>query len=205
MAQVAWIILPGPSSGFGQLPDSVLFTAVETYVTIGLVCELLLRAVHGGIRNFCRVKANVFDSVVAAVSVLSSILIAAGLETPAELLVAEFLVIGRILFRLSRLLAISKSFQRQQQAAYRKLEININLGDPHELSQPSSPIGDLQEAGCVPWGGDVEAGGCSVWVDSPGEPRGFAFEEGGERTSPPPVPPPGASTHESASRHRYAR
>ena len=71
MAQVAWIILPGPSSGFGQLPDSVLFTAVETYVTIGLVCELLLRAVNGGIRNFCRVKANVFDSVVAAVSVLS--------------------------------------------------------------------------------------------------------------------------------------
>ena len=195
-AQVAWIILPGPSSGFGQLPDSVAFTAVETYVTIGLVCELLLRAVHSGVRSFCRVKANMFDSVVAAVSVLSSVLIAAGLETPAELLVAEFLVIGRILFRLSRLLAISKSFQRQQQAAYRKLD--INLGDTHDLSQPSSPTCEMQEAGRVPWGCDVEAGGSAVWVNSP-------FEEGGERTSPHPGPPPGASTHDSASRYRYAR
>ena len=159
--QVLWIILPGPSSGFGQLPDSVVFTAVETYVTIGLVCELALRAIHGGMKSFCGAKANIFDSAVAAVSVSSSVLIAAGLETPAELLVAEILVIGRILFRLSRLLAITKSFQRQQQAAHRKLDINLGDVSGNGSSQPPTPslLEPYELEHRAPWARDVEVGG----------------------------------------------
>ena len=136
--EVCWILAPSAGGGFGQLPTHPAFTAVETYVTIGLVCELTMRAILSGPAAFCSLPANVFDTVVAAVSVASSLLIAAGMETPAELLVAEILVTGRVLFRLSRLLAITKSFQRQQQAAYRKLEINL-LDDCPEFSPATSP------------------------------------------------------------------
>ena len=137
VVELVWILVPGMSgNGFHQLPTSPWFTAVETYVTVGLVCELGLRATLKP-TNFCRSPANVFDSVVALVSVLSSLLVAFDLETPTEMLLAEGLITARVGFRLSRLLLLTKGFQRQQQAAYRKLD--INLGDTLDLP-PLSPI-----------------------------------------------------------------
>lgn len=101
-----------------------------------------------------------FDSAVAAVSVSSSVLLATGLETPAELILAEGLVLGRIIFRLSRLLSISKSFQRQQQAAYRKLE--INLSDAVDSYPPTPHMGHTTPA---PFVGDLEM--APQWLNTP--------------------------------------
>ncbi len=66
-------------------------------------------------------KSSLFPSPVAAVSVLSSLLLAFGLETQSEMLLAEALVIGRVLFRLLRLVSLAKSF-RQQHVHHRRLE-----------------------------------------------------------------------------------
>lgn len=133
-----------------------MFTAIESYVTAGLIIELILRAAHAGARKFCSVKTNVFDGLVAAVSVASSFLIAEGLETPTELILAEIIVIGRILFRLSRLLAISKSFQRQQQAIHHKLE--INLSEVRDSHPPTPRFLPYEETCHSPWDRDEEDG-----------------------------------------------
>lgn len=151
VVEVGWIILAPTASaeGVSQLPTHPAFTAVETYVTLGLLCELSMRAMLFGMKSFCSLPANLFDSAVVAISVGSSVLIALGLETSAELIVTEILVTGRVLFRLSRLLAITKSFRRQQHAASRKLEINLS-DDVLEVSPSMFPsMSDDEEAGYV--------------------------------------------------------
>ena len=49
--QVIWVLLP--HGGVGQLPDHFLFTVVENYVTLGLFCDISMRAALQG-RRFCR-------------------------------------------------------------------------------------------------------------------------------------------------------
>ena len=71
VVEVLWILLPTPSSSVGRLPDHWLFGAVETYVTIGLLGELLLRLALQR-RGFWRNRANLFDASVVGISLLSS-------------------------------------------------------------------------------------------------------------------------------------
>jgi len=171
--EVAWILLQ--QGGIGTLPKETMFTVVETYVTLGLVFEICIRASVQW-RRFFQSVANVVDAAVAAISVTSSLLLASGLETKTEMLVAESLVIGRVLFRLLRLLAITKAFQRQQAAADRKLEVNLDdtlpmydvpgtpvlSGDDHIFS--SAGTGDASPfvepfslSGSMAWGAQVES------------------------------------------------
>jgi len=150
IVEVVWILLP--HGGVGQLPDHILFTVVENYVTLGLLCDISMRAALQR-RRFCREVANLVDTFVLTVSITTSVLMAIGRETEAELLVAEVLITVRVVFRLLRLRSITRSFQRQQAAADRKLE--INLSDEALL-------------------GDVEAGGAAhgLWHD---DDEGFPF------------------------------
>ena len=92
--EVAWIFC----CGVGQLPQSSLFAVIESYVTLGLLTEVGMRAALLR-RHFCLQVANVVDSLVAATSVATSALMALGLETRAEFLIAEVLVTGRVCFR----------------------------------------------------------------------------------------------------------
>ena len=114
VAELSWILLP--NGGIGQLPEHPCFVLLETYVTLGLLVEIALRAVLQR-RAFLQRWSNLFDCLVVLVSVLSSALFAAGLETPAEMAVLGLVVTGRVAFRLLRLLALTKTFQQHQQAA----------------------------------------------------------------------------------------
>ena len=116
LVEVAWILLP--QGGVGQLPRHFVFTIVESYVTVGLVLELALRAALQR-RGFWHRLSNTFDMVVAAVSILSTLLFVAGVETRSEALFADLLVTGRVFFRLLRLVAITKSFRRQHASVAR--------------------------------------------------------------------------------------
>ena len=80
VVEVLWILLP-INSGVAQLPDHPLFTLVEGYVTAGLVSEIVLRAILEGRREFCQKWSNVLDVGVAAVSLFTALLWAAGLES----------------------------------------------------------------------------------------------------------------------------
>eukprot|EP00962_Isochrysis_galbana_P014223 scaffold4058_cov121-Isochrysis_galbana.AAC.5 len=109
----------------GHLPTSSLFSVVESYVTLGLLAELGVRAAMQQ-RAFCAHRSNWVDMAVAAVSLLTSLLILAGLETPAEMLLAEAVIATRVAFRLMRLVSISHAFRQQQQAAGHKLDLSID-------------------------------------------------------------------------------
>ena len=126
LVEVLWILLP-IGSGAGSLPEHPLFVLVEGYVTLGLLVEILLRAVlQRG--EFCQKWSNVFDVTVAAISVLSSALFAAGLETPAEMLLGTVIVTARIVFRLLRLVSLSRGFRQQARAADRQLDVCLDHG-----------------------------------------------------------------------------
>eukprot|EP00967_Tisochrysis_lutea_P137922 scaffold248277_cov35-Tisochrysis_lutea.AAC.2 len=122
--------MPSSSTGghrklAGHLPTSSLFSAVETYVTLGLWAELGVRAAMQQ-RAFCAHRANWVDMAVAAVSLMTSLLILVGLETAAEMIVAEAVITTRVAFRLMRLVSISHAFHQQQQAAGHKLDLSID-------------------------------------------------------------------------------
>ena len=148
--EVLWILLP-MGSGVGSLPDHPLFLLVESYVTLGLLCEILLRLVlQRG--SFCKRWSNVFDVSVAAISVVSSALFAAGLETPAEMLLGTIIVTARIVFRLLRLVSLSRGFRQQQYAADRKLDVcmDVEEGADGELSPGAgSPGTPPASASCI--------------------------------------------------------
>ena len=137
VVEILWILLPAgvvDPSAAGQPPDSALFAAIETYVTIGLICELALRmALQRG--AFCAQRSNLLDLCVALVSVASSALYAAGLEGAVEMLVAEVLVTARVAFRLLRLLAVSKGLKRP--SAGHELEIDLSDAGPGIRWTPS--------------------------------------------------------------------
>lgn len=138
--EVLWILLPS-AGGVGQLPHHRLFVFIEGYVTLGLLGEIALRLIleRGA---FCQQRSNLFDVSVALLSVLSSALYAIGMETPVEMVISEMIVLLRIAFRLLRLLSLTKGFQRHQQAADRKLELEVRLCDEDaSASAPSSPGG----------------------------------------------------------------
>lgn len=122
--EVLWILLPTRTSGIGGLPDHWLFGAVETYVTLGLLGEIVLRLLLQR-HDFWRSRANLFDAGVVGISLLSSLLYYAGAQTRIEALFAEVLVVARVVFRLLRLLTATKSLQRQQQAVDQKLEVRF--------------------------------------------------------------------------------
>jgi len=126
VVEVLWILLPMHSAS-GQLPDHPLFTLVESYVTLGLVIEITLRALLEK-RSFCRRWSNVFDVVVAAVSIASSALFVAGLANGlAEKLLETIVVTARVVFRLLRLLSLSRSFRQQRSSASQKhLEVRMD-------------------------------------------------------------------------------
>ena len=108
VAEVAWILLP-TAGGVGILPQHGLFTVVESYVTAGLVLELALHATLQR-RSFWLTLGNYLDAAVATVSVVSTISLVVGVETRSEALFADILVITRVVFRLLRLLTITKRF-----------------------------------------------------------------------------------------------
>ena len=146
IVEVLWIVLPMHSAS-GQLPDHPLFTLVESYVTFGLVVEISLRAVLEK-RAFCQKFSNVFDASVALISIASSVLFAAG---QGEKLVETIVVTARVVFRLLRLLSLSRSFRQQQQALSQKhLEVRLDL----------SPRGAGQEVGALIGGFALEDGAC---------------------------------------------
>ena len=135
VAEVAWILLP-TSGGVGMLPKHGAFTMVECYVTVGLVLEIALHAALQR-RAFWRKPENYFDALVASVSIASTVSLVSGVETRGEALAADLLVTGRVVFRLLRLLSITKSFQRQQGAADRKLDIEFDdIVDSPLLTSP---------------------------------------------------------------------
>jgi hypothetical protein len=128
-----WIVLPSASDAklAGHLPTSSLFSVVESYVTLGLLAELGVRAAMQQ-RAFCAHRSNWVDMAVAAVSLLTSLLILAGLETPAKMLLAEAVITTRVGFRLMRLVSISHAFRQQRQAAGHKLDLSIDPGAGEE-------------------------------------------------------------------------
>lgn len=126
VVEVLWIV--AHSFRTSRLPDHPLFVVIESYVTLGLFGEILLRAAMQR-REFCRKWANIFDVAVAGVSVVSSALFYAGLETPAEMLLGTIIVTARILFRLMRLVAVSRSLRENQRSADRKLDVCMDAID----------------------------------------------------------------------------
>ena len=139
VVEVSWIVLP-ISSGSGQLPDHPMFILVEAYVTLGLVLEIALRIILQR-REFCQRWSNVFDIVVASVSVVSAALYATGLETPAEMLLGTIVVVCRIVFRLTRLVALSRGFRAQRAASATKLDIDLEASS--DFSPVASPHDEL--------------------------------------------------------------
>ena len=111
LVEVVWILSP-TDGGIGHLPHHGAFTLIESYVTVGLILELALRFTLQN-RGFWTRLSNIFDMVVVVVSVFSTLMFVAGVETRSEALFADLLVTGRVFFRLLRLLAITKSFKRQ--------------------------------------------------------------------------------------------
>jgi hypothetical protein len=82
-----WIVLPSSAASHrpklaGHLPTSSLFSLVESYVTLGLLAELGVRAAMQQ-RAFCAHRSNWVDMAVAAISLITSLLILAGLEVRA--------------------------------------------------------------------------------------------------------------------------
>lgn len=112
-----------PHGGVGKLPRHPVFTLLEGYVTIGLVCEITLRALQQR-HDFCRHRANILDAVVVVISLLASLLYALDLETRGEMLLADALVTTRVIFRLLRLISISKNYKSRVTRA-RELEVNL--------------------------------------------------------------------------------
>ena len=158
VVEVLWILLPTPSSGVGRLPDHWLFGAVETYVTIGLLGELLLRLALQR-RGFWRNRANLFDASVVGISLLSSLLYALGAETPMEALFAEAVVIARVVFRLLRLFTATKGLRRQQQASDTKLEINFSDEDLEQANDAEDELLMRLESGGGGGGGSGSGDG----------------------------------------------
>ena len=145
--EVLWIVLPSSASGWGHMPNHWLFFIVESYVTLGLMGEIALRVALER-RAFFDKRSNIFDTIVAVVSVIVSLLYTAGLETAMEFAAAEALVTLRIVFRLLRLLSLTKGFKRHRQAADRKMELEVKMelvGADDEETPPISPVG-LSEA-----------------------------------------------------------
>ena len=128
VAEVLWIVLLAVTGRPGQLPDHWLFVLIETYVTLGLLAEIALRLALER-SAFFRQLSNIFDISVALLSVLASTLYAIGRETPVEMAISELIVTLRVVFRLFRLLSVTKGFKRHHQAADRKLEIEIRPFD----------------------------------------------------------------------------
>ena len=127
VVEVLWILgLLTVSTGASHLPDHPLFALLEIYVTLGLVGDILLRLVLQR-RDFCRQCANIVDVGVASVSIVSLVLFEAGLETPTEMLLGTIIVTGRIVFRLARLIAVSKGWRQHQRAADRKLDVQLDV------------------------------------------------------------------------------
>jgi len=142
--EVLWILLPIRSAAV-SVPHHPLFKLVEGYVTVGLVGEIALRVVLEK-REFCQKWSNVFDVVIAASSVTSVALFAAGLETEAEMLVGTIIVTARVVFRLLRLLSLGRGFQRHQHTADCKhLEVRMTDADDDAFDGTSS-TGEAGEA-----------------------------------------------------------
>jgi hypothetical protein len=132
LIEVVWVLTP--HGGVGRLPDSALFVFVETYVTVGLVLELLLRAILQR-AHFCSDRGNILDTVVVAISVTTSLIVASGNETETEILLTELVIAGRVAFRLLRLLTLTKSFHRQQAAT----ALDVSLDSPDASARSGSP------------------------------------------------------------------
>lgn len=124
LVEVVWILSPD-GGGVGHLPHHGAFTVVESYVTVGLILELALRAALQR-RLFWSQFANLFDLFVVIVSVFTTVLAVAGAETRSEALLADLLVTGRVFFRLFRLMTITKSFKRQQATSDQKLKVEFD-------------------------------------------------------------------------------
>ena len=126
ITEVLWVLLPH-GGGVGQIPTDTAFVAIEAYVTVGLALELLLRGIlqHKTFWLFCSECANVLDCVVVALSILSNILTFTGHQTETGMVLSEILITGRVIFRLMRLGALTKSFRRQQAAATHTLEVDM--------------------------------------------------------------------------------
>ena len=149
VVEVLWIFHELHSStGERHLPEHVVFTVLETYVTIGLVGEIVLRLILQR-QDFCLKWSNIVDVAVAAVSVISSALFAAGLETPAEMLLGTIIITARIVFRLIRLISVSKGWRQHQIAADKSLDISMD-SDAHLR---------------LDWDRDVEGGGDAFSID----------------------------------------
>jgi hypothetical protein len=58
--EIAWIIAP-QAGGVGHLPDHPLFMVIEAYVTVGLVCEILLRFALSKREELCRNPAHMLE------------------------------------------------------------------------------------------------------------------------------------------------
>ena len=143
VVEVLWIFHElRTSTGERQLPEHFAFAVLETYVTIGLVGEILLRVILQR-KDFCLKWTNIVDVSVAALSVISSALFAAGLETPAEMLLGSIIITARIVFRLVRLISVSKGWRQHQLAADRSLDVSMD-SDAHLR---------------LDWDRDVEGGG----------------------------------------------
>ena len=124
LVEVVWILSPD-GGGVGHLPHHGAFTVVESYVTVGLILELALRAALQK-RLFWTQVANLFDLFVVLVSIFTTVLAVIDAETRSEALFADLLVTSRVFFRLFRLMAVSKSFMRQQATADQKLKVEFD-------------------------------------------------------------------------------
>ena len=124
LVEVVWILSPD-GGGVGHLPHHGAFTVVESYVTVGLILELALRAALQK-RLFWTQVANLFDLFVVLVSVFTTVLAVIDAETRSEALFADLLVTSRVFFRLFRLMAVSKSFMRQQATTDQKLKVEFD-------------------------------------------------------------------------------
>ena len=144
LVEVVWIMSPD-GGGVGHLPDHGAFTVVESYVTVGLILELALRAVLQR-RLFWTQVANLFDLFVVLVSVFTTVLAWAGAETRSEALVADLLVTGRVFFRLFRLLAITKSYRRQQATSDQKLKVEFDDGADSPMVDVESGRGFMEQS-----------------------------------------------------------
>lgn len=137
LVETYWLLSPTHGTGAGQPPPhDTTYLVVETYVTLGLTLDLAAR-LYLQKCDFFRSPANVLDAAIAAASLLTSLLLALGAQLPSEMFVAELLVAGRVLFRLLRLIAITRSFRRQHAAAGRKLEV---VWDEDDVEAPAVGI-----------------------------------------------------------------
>jgi hypothetical protein len=125
--ECTWLICSG-----GELPLHPLFVLLEGYVTVGLLAEVLLRAALER-RQFWRRAENLIDLSVSVLSVLTALLGAFGKETPAEMLMAEFIITARIVYRLVRLVSVSKQLRRHHKAHQLEVRFDSDTGCTGEL------------------------------------------------------------------------